>query len=166
MEYCSMIDNINRVILKSIKQVYDFIRIKSIYYAHEGTFITLWGYIIILIIAYQCFQIHTWRNKSETIRPWKRMSDKIVWLLNHVFSSKNSHYHNWQCLWPFIRKNVLTFALYQFHFTSKVRFRNKSMTHILRKIRPWSKVLLKAISIYYADTFVSWTQIMRLLWYP
>lgn len=105
-------------------------------------------------------------QQSETIRPWKRMSDKIVWLLNHVFSSKNSHYHNWQCLWPFIRKNVLTFALYQFHFTSKVRFRNKSMTHILRKIRPWSKVLLKAISIYYADTFVSWTQIMRLLWYP
>ena len=36
MEYCSMIDNIYRVILKSIKQVYDFIRIKSIYYAHEG----------------------------------------------------------------------------------------------------------------------------------
>ena len=64
-----MIDNINRVNLKSIKQVYDFIRIKSIYYAHEGTFITLWGYIIILIIAYQCFQIHTWRNNRKQSDP-------------------------------------------------------------------------------------------------
>ena len=31
-----MMDEIYRAILKSIKQVYDFIRIISIYYAHEG----------------------------------------------------------------------------------------------------------------------------------